>query len=88
MSLLLQQATFILEQAVEAKVGIIVRFDFSGDSKLSLYQVTRYLYKVRKDLGLPFIQMRASPDSPDNEIWLFKQGGEEKSGTLTIGDIN
>lgn len=72
MSLLSDQATLILQTAAEARVGIIVRFQFEDGQKLSLYQVTRYLYKLRKELGLPFITMRASPDNPDSEIWLFK----------------
>ena len=72
MSLLSDQATLILQTAAEARIGIIVKFQFGEGQKLSMYQVTRYLYKLRKELDLPFITMRASPDSPDDEIWLFK----------------
>jgi len=72
MSLLSDQASLILHSAVEAKIGIIVQFEFAEGQKLSLYQVTRYLYKMRKELNLPFITMRASPDNPDTELWLFK----------------
>jgi hypothetical protein len=83
MSLLLQQATAILEAACDAKIGMIVKFDFTDSPKLSLYQVTRYLYKVRKELNLPFIMMRASPDNPDTEMWLFKTKEEHEAPKKT-----
>lgn len=95
MSLLLQQATAILEAACDAKIGVIVRFDFTETPKVSMYQVTRYLYKVRKELELPFIQMRASPDDPDREIWLFKtqetnprpKKKDDDKSTFSVDDI-
>lgn len=94
MSLLFDQIEHILRQTLDAKIGIIVRFDFTGDKTQSLYQVSRMIYRVRNELNLPPIQIRASPDNPDNEMWLFKmddplvaEQSKKPTKTIEVGEI-
>ena len=95
MSLLNQQATIILTEAASVDIGIIVRFEFTGQRSQSLYTVTRYLQKTAKELGITNLTFRTSPDYPDNEVWIFRIGAKQPkdeefpSGTKTleIGDI-
>lgn len=91
----MQQALIILTEAARAKVGIIVRFDFTGSKTQSIYTVTTFLQKIRKENNLPKLIMRTSPEFPDKEIWIFRaenlpdKNGEFPSGarSLNIGDI-
>ena len=91
MTLLIDQITNLLSEASQAKIGIVVRFDFTGSKTQSLYQVSRIIYRVKKELHFDNIHIRVSPDNPDNEMWIFKAENKKEKPldikSIEIGEI-
>lgn len=72
MTALREQSAAILNRALLAEIGIIVRTDNAMRAKA-------VLYRFRKELGDPNLmklQLRLSPDAPDTDIWVFRGEAE------------
>jgi hypothetical protein len=69
----------ILEAAASSATGIRCRIltPVGIDSVTPTLRAKQVLYRFRRELGDPRyaqIQIRLSPDDPDNELWLIRTG--------------
>lgn len=81
MTLLSDQAARALYATLESPLGTIWRASHSTDAPMisPALRAEQILYRFRKELGDPEllkIQIRLSPDDPDHEIYLIKQGDD------------
>ena len=67
-----------LRAAAEAEVGVVIRAEQPPSSERMIAVALRakqVLYRFRKEFGearFLALQIRLSPDDPDNELWLIK----------------
>lgn len=75
----LELAAFsVLKSASESELGIVVRVESPPDRSTSspALRAKQTLYNLRKSLSDPSfdrLQIRLSPDDPNNELWVINQ---------------
>ena len=83
----------ILDACVESQYGVIIAIetDSSRDVNTPALRAKQILYRFRQEYSNPLyeaIQIRLSPNNPDNELWLIKNKLEEIPLNINIENLD